>query len=284
MGPLPFQASALFIHFFSPNPLRLDLDLSLACGLTLLLAVAVAPMEELAPELIGPRISFSHDGVVATAGAATPAARSDTSLVVVMSSWRRLPEPEFDFANAAAADVAPADRLFAGGKLLPVPPLPPVHPKPSPCKQQQATSCGGVKPTSYQRRPGSWTSPFTRSCSVNSATTAAPRSGSGSFSCPSFPLMRSRSAGSAAAAQGGGLGGVVSGGGHHRPPQHKKAGATAAAYYYGGSRNGSSGHGVRVSPVINVPSIGTSMVNMLSYLLCDCGNKTTKNRGFGLNC
>lgn len=169
-------------------------------------------------------------------------------------------------------------------KLLPVPPLPPVHPKPSPCKQQQATSGGGVKPTSYQRRPGSWTSPFTRSCSVNSATTAAPRSGSGSFSCPSFPLMRSRSAGSAAAAQGGGLGGVVSGGGHHRPPQHKKAGATAAAYYYGGSRNGSSGHGVRVSPVINVPSIGTSMVNMLSYLLCDCGNKTTKNRGFGLNC
>uniref|UniRef100_A0A0D9Y2T9 Uncharacterized protein n=1 Tax=Oryza glumipatula TaxID=40148 RepID=A0A0D9Y2T9_9ORYZ len=240
-------------------------------------------MEELAPELIGPRISFSHDGVVATAGSAATPARSDTSLVVVMSSWRpRLPEPEFDFANAAAADVAPADRLFAGGKLLPVPPLPPVHPKPSPCKQQQAASGGGVKPTSYQRRPGSWTSPFTRSCSVNSATTAtataAPRSGS--FSCPSFPLMRSRSAGSAAAAQGG----VVSGGGHHRPPQHKKAGATAAAYYYGGSRNGSSGHGVRVSPVINVPSIGTSMVNMLSYLLCDCGNKTNKNRGFGLNC
>uniref|UniRef100_A0A0E0JDP6 Uncharacterized protein n=1 Tax=Oryza punctata TaxID=4537 RepID=A0A0E0JDP6_ORYPU len=236
-------------------------------------------MEE-APELIGPRISFSHDGVVATAGTAPPA-RSDTSLVM---SSQRLPEPEFDFANAAAADVAPADRLFAGGKLLPVPPLPPVHPKPSPCKQQAG---GNVKPTSHQRRPGSWTSPFTRSCSVNSATTAttttAPRSASGSFSCPSFPLMRSRSAGSAALAQGGGIGGVVSGGGH-RPPQHKKAGATASAYYYGGSRNGSSGHGVRVSPVINVPSMGTSMVNVLSYLLCDCGNKTTKNRGFGVNC
>ncbi|XP_040376042.1 uncharacterized protein LOC102720083 [Oryza brachyantha] len=245
-------------------------------------------MEE-APELTGPRISFSHDGVVATAGAATP---GQAVRLELDTSSRRLPEPEFDFANAAAADVAPAGRLFAGGKLLPVPPLPPVHPKPSPCKQQAR---GSVKaPQQPARRPCSWTSPFTRSCSVNSATTAtasattAPRSAPGSFSCPSFPLMRSRSAGSAQS----GFGSVVSGGGGHRP-QHKKAGATAAAsnggstraaYYYGGSRNGSSGHGVRVSPVINVPSIGTSMVNMLSYLLCDCGNKTTKNRGFGVNC
>ncbi|KAF0918438.1 hypothetical protein E2562_023585 [Oryza meyeriana var. granulata] len=253
----------------------------------------MAPMEE-APELIGPRISFSHDGVVATAGAAQQAQtmRLDASL----TSSRRLPETEFDFANAAAADVAPADRLFAGGKLLPVPPLPPIHPKSSPCKQQASSSSVKAPPQpSHQRRPGSWTSPFTRSCSVNSATTAAttttaPRSASGSFSCPSFQLMRSRSAGSAGASQGG-FGSVVSAGGHR--PQHKKAGAPAAAsnsgstrpaYYYGGSRNGSSGHGVRVSPVINVPSIGTSMVNMLSYLLCDCGNKTTKNRGFGVNC
>uniref|UniRef100_A0A0D9UWF1 Uncharacterized protein n=1 Tax=Leersia perrieri TaxID=77586 RepID=A0A0D9UWF1_9ORYZ len=233
-------------------------------------------MEELAPEMIGPRISFSHDGVVVATAPATTI-RSDTSLMSPSSSSsrrRRQPEPEFDFANAAAADVAPADRLFAGGKLLPVPPLPPIHPN--------STISGGVKPppsppTSYQRRPGSWASPFTRSCSVNSSTTtaaatAAPRS---AFSCPAFPLMRSRSAGSAA----NGGGGFVSGAGGQRP-QHKKA------YYYGGSRNNgsNSGHGVRVSPVINVPAIGTSMVNVLSYLLCDCGNKNTKNRGFGVNC
>lgn len=245
-------------------------------------------MEE-APELISPRISFSHD--LATATTTTPAtqpaqpSRSDTSLML-----RGLPEPEFDFANAAAADVAPADRLFADGKLLPVPPLPPspnARSKPNPCKHQ-ARSC--IKPQACQKRPGTWASPFSRSSSVNSAATTAPRSASGRFSCPSFPLMRSRSTGSAAAAQDG-LGSIEAAG--HRPP-HKKVGATTAAsngastrsvYYYGGSRNGTASHGVRVSPILNVPSIGTSVVNVLSYLLCDCGsNKATKSRGFGVNC
>uniref|UniRef100_J3KW45 Uncharacterized protein n=1 Tax=Oryza brachyantha TaxID=4533 RepID=J3KW45_ORYBR len=145
-------------------------------------------MEE-APELTGPRISFSHDGVVATAGAATP---GQAVRLELDTSSRRLPEPEFDFANAAAADVAPAGRLFAGGKLLPVPPLPPVHPKPSPCKQQAR---GSVKaPQQPARRPCSWTSPFTRSCSVNSATTAtasattAPRAAPGGFSAGELQL------------------------------------------------------------------------------------------------
>jgi hypothetical protein len=44
---------------------------------------------------------------------------------------------------------------------------------------------------------------------------------------------------------------------------------------------------VRVSPVLNVTSIGTGVVNMLSYLLCDCGEiKGAKSRGFGVkvNC
>uniref|UniRef100_A0A0D3EJ96 Uncharacterized protein n=1 Tax=Oryza barthii TaxID=65489 RepID=A0A0D3EJ96_9ORYZ len=174
-------------------------------------------MEELAPELIGPRISFSHDGVVATAGSAATPARSDTSLVVVMSSWRpRLPEPEFDFANAAAADVAPADRLFAGGKLLPVPPLPPVHPKPSPCRR-----------------------PRRRAASSRAAVTTGRRS-------TRKPVLQQ---------------------------QLTTMGAVEMA-----------APAMALGPVINVPSIGTSMVNMLSYLLCDCGNKTTKNRGFGLNC
>jgi hypothetical protein len=30
-------------------------------------------------------------------------------------------------------------------------------------------------------------------------------------------------------------------------------------------------------------SIGTSVVNMLSYLLCDCREKGAKSRGFGVN-
>ena len=58
-------------------------------------------------------------------------------------------------------------------------------------------------------------------------------------------------------------------------------------YGYGGSRNGrASGGGVRVSPVLNVTSIGSSVVNMLSYLLCDCGEMkgANKSRGFGVNC
>ncbi|KAK3160258.1 hypothetical protein QOZ80_1BG0057190 [Eleusine coracana subsp. coracana] len=248
-------------------------------------------MEE-APELISPRISFSHDLATATTTSPpTPSRRSDTSLL------SRLSEPEFDFPNNATAadDVAPADRLFAGGVLLPMPPLPPT-PKPSPCKQQLPirSSCHAKPPPAFQqqKRPsGSWASAYSRSSSVNSAATrGAPRSsGSGRFGCPSFPLMRSRSAGSAAVARDGGFGSVfASDGGAGRRPQHKKFGAAAAGsngagsrvYYYGGSKKGGS-HGVRVSPVINVPFIGTSVGNVLSYLLCDCSSsKATKCWGF----
>ncbi|TKW13249.1 hypothetical protein SEVIR_5G087900v4 [Setaria viridis] len=248
-------------------------------------------MEE-APELISPRISFSHD----LANFAAPPRRSDASLLVSSSSSSRLPEPEFDFANANAAadDVAPADRLFAGGKLLPMPPLPPAPRPPNPFKQEPSGG-GGVKAAQAcpQKRPGSWASPFSRSSSVNSATTAAgaPRS-AGRFGCPPFPLMRSWSASAAVARDGGGLGGAEpADAAGHRPRYYKKFGGTVApasngggggpsrAYYYGGSRKGSS-HGVRVSPVLNVPFIGTSVANVLSYLLCDCSTKTKKSREF----
>ncbi|CAL4957935.1 unnamed protein product [Urochloa decumbens] len=259
--------------------------------------------EEEAPELISPRISFSHDLANFTA---PPPRRSDASLLVSPSTSpaRRLPEPEFDFANAdaaAAADVAPADRLFAGGRLLPMPPLPPAPPRPSPCKQQERISGdggGGVRvkaaaqaPACPQKRLGSWrASPFSRSNSVNSATTAAtaaagaPRS-AGRFGCPPFPLMRSWSASAAVARDGGAA--VPDAAAGHRPRYYKKFGGAVApagnvgvggggssrGYYYGG---GSSSHGVRVSPVLNVPFIGTSVANVLSYLLCDCS--TTKNK------
>ncbi|OEL20735.1 hypothetical protein BAE44_0018239 [Dichanthelium oligosanthes] len=246
-------------------------------------------MEE-APELFSPRISFSYDLANFTAPPpALPARRSDSSLLVSSS---RLPEPEFDFANgnATADDVAPADRLFAGGKLLPMPPLPPA-PKPSPCKQQACSS--RVKAQACpQKRPGSWASPFSRSSSVNSATTTGTPRSAGRFGCRPFPLMRSWSA-SAAVARDGGLGGAVPDDAGHRPRYYKKFGVTVApasnsgggssrAYYYGGSRKGSSSHshGVRVSPVLNVPFIGTSVANVLSYLLCDCSTKTKKNRDF----
>ncbi|KAL6627504.1 hypothetical protein ACP70R_031230 [Stipagrostis hirtigluma subsp. patula] len=253
-------------------------------------------MEEEAPELISPRISFSHDLATVVSPPPAPAGRrSDTSLVP------RLPEPEFDFANAnaAAADVAPADRLFAGGVLLPVPPLPPAAaPRPSSCKQQASSSSSSsrVKAPACQqqpKRPGSWASPFSRSSSVNSAattTTGAPRA-AGRFGCPPFPLMRSRSAGSAAAAPDG-LGGSVAAvpdAGHRTRTRYKKVGDAAAAasksgssrvYYYGGSSRKGSCHGVRVSPVLNVPFIGSSLVNALSYFLCDCSSKATKSREF----
>lgn len=272
-------------------------------------------MEEAgAPELISPRISFSHD--LASSTAPPPARRSDASLLLLSRS--RLPEPEFDFAtaNADADDVAPADRLFAGGKLLPVPPLPPNKPAipissgPS-CKQQPARSIssggGGVSKAQaqqaacQQRRPGSWASPlFSRSSSANSATTGAPRS-AGRFGCAPFPLARSWSAGSASVARddddGLVVGGAVSDAAGHRATHHqryKKFGSAAAAaasngggsssraYYYGGSgrKGGSSRHGVRVSPVLNVPFIGTSVANVLSYLLCDCSPRSKKSRGF----
>ncbi|PUZ57879.1 hypothetical protein GQ55_5G464900 [Panicum hallii var. hallii] len=250
-------------------------------------------MEE-APELISPRISFSHD----LANFAAPPRRSDDASLLVSSS--RLPEPEFDFANANAAadDVAPADRLFAGGKLLPMPPLPPA-PRPSPCKLKQEPGGGGIRVKAQacpQKRPGSWASPFSRSSSVNSATTVAGTTGAprsaGRFGCPPFPLMRSRSA-SAAVARDGGLGpaAVPDAATGHPPRYYKKFGGTVApasngggggssrAYYYGGNRKGSS-HGVRVSPVLNVPFIGTSVANVLSYLLCDCSTKTKKSREF----
>ncbi|CAO2185494.1 unnamed protein product [Urochloa humidicola] len=250
--------------------------------------------EEEAPELISPRISFSHDLANFTA---PPPRRSDASLLV---SAARLPEPEFDFANANAAaidDVAPADRLFAGGKLLPMPPLPPAPRPGSPCKQEPSGGDGGgggggrVKAAApacpQQKRPGSWASPFSRSRSVNSATTAAngaPRS-AGRFGCPPFPLMRSWSASAAVARDGGAA--VPDAAGGHRPRYYKKFGGAVApagngagggssrGYYYGSGRKG-SGHGVRVSPVLNVPFIGTSVANVLSYLLCDCS--TTKNK------
>ncbi|XP_047057923.1 uncharacterized protein LOC124664449 [Lolium rigidum] len=240
--------------------------------------------EEASAELISPRISFSHDlatfAAAATTCPTTPS-RSDTSSFLMSRRRRRLPaEPEFDFANAAADDVAPADRLFADGKLLPVPPLPPTPPharlkQPQPTAWQQKATTRPV-PTPTVR---SWASPFARSSSVNSAATAA--SSGGRFTCPAFPLMRSQSAG-------------------HRPHSKKVAPATAATttagvhnggarsvYYYGyrGSRNGSASGGVRVSPVLNVTSIGTSVVNMLSYLLCDCGEiKGAKSRGVGVSC
>jgi len=247
-------------------------------------------MEE-GPELISPRISFSHDLANFTA----QPRRSDAALLVSSSS--RLPEPEFDFANATAAadDVAPADRLFAGGKLLPMPPLPPPAPRPSPCKQEPSGGILVKAQTCPQKRPGSWASPFSRSSSANSATTAkttttgAPRS-AGRFGCPPFPLMRSRSA-SAAVARDGGLGAAaVPDAAGHRPRYYQKfrgtvvspasnGGGSSRAYYYGGSRKGSS-HGVRVSPVLNVPFIGTSVANVLSYLLCDCSTKTKKSTEF----
>ncbi|KAF7020499.1 hypothetical protein CFC21_033589 [Triticum aestivum] len=250
--------------------------------------------EEASAELISPRISFSHDLAVFAAAATTcpgttllEPRRSDASLMS-RRRRRRAPEPEFDFANAAAADVAPADRLFADGKLLPVPPLPPTTPH-SRAKPPQAAA--------WQRAPRSWASPFARSSSVNSAGAAA-SGASGRFTCPAFPLMRSRSTGSAAATVGA----------HQRPHCKKVApttttaasggahsgnsggGARSVYYYgYGGGRNGSDGHGgggVRVSPVLNVTSIGTSVVNMLSHLLCDCGEKAGKqqSRGFGVRC
>ncbi|XP_020171297.1 uncharacterized protein [Aegilops tauschii subsp. strangulata] len=245
--------------------------------------------EEASAELISPRISFSHDLATFAAAAACPATtqpeprRSDASLMP-RRRRRRAPEPEFDFANAAAADVSPADRLFADGKLLPVPPLPPTAP--------HARCAKATRPA-----PRSWASPFARSSSVNSARAAA----SGRFTCPAFPLMRSRSTGSAAAA--------ATVGAHQRPHCKKVAptttttaasggvhngnsggGARSVYYYgYGGGRNVSDVHGgggVRVSPVLNVTSIGTSMVNMLSHLLCDCGEKASKqqSRGFGVRC
>ncbi|KAE8772076.1 translation initiation factor IF-2-like [Hordeum vulgare] len=245
--------------------------------------------EEASAELISPRISFSHDlaAFAATAATAQPEPRrSDASLLMSRRRRRRAPEPEFDFANAAAADVAPADRLFADGKLLPVPPLPPTAPRARCAKPPQAGA--------WQRAPRSWASPFARSSSVNSARTAA--AASGRFTCPAFPLMRSRSTGSAAAAVGA----------HQRPHCKKVAptttttapatassnngGARSVYYYgYGGGRNAGDGHGgggVRVSPVLNVTSIGTSVVNMLSHLLCDCGDKAAKqqSRGFGVRC
>ncbi|CAD6239417.1 unnamed protein product [Miscanthus lutarioriparius] len=261
--------------------------------------------DEEAPELISPRISFSHD-LVATPpppAAALAGRRSDASL---LESRLRFPaEPEFDFANAvvaaAADDVAPADRLFAGGKLLPMPPLPPPAPKPTtPCKPQACRVKAKQQACQQQiRRPGSsWASPFSRSSSVNSGTTTttgAPRS-AGKFGCPPFPLMRSWSVGSAAASvardgAAAALGGdaVVSDAAGHRPHHHqyyKKFGGAGAAtgssraYYYGGSRKGSSGSGshggVRVRPVLNVSFIGTSVSNVLSYLLCDCSHSRTK--------
>jgi hypothetical protein len=232
--------------------------------------------EEASAELISPRISFSHDlaifATTATTGPAEPI-RRDMSFLLSPRRRRRVAEPEFDFANAAADDVAPADRLFADGKLLPLPPLPPTSPHAHRVKQPA--------PSAWQQKatrpipPRSWASPFARSSSVNSAAS------SGRFTCPAFPLMRSQSAG-------------------HRPHSKKVAPATAttpagvhngggarSVYYYGyrGSRNGSGSGGVRVSPVLNVTSIGTSVVNMLSYLLCDCGEvKGGKSKGFGVNC
>ncbi|CAO2193489.1 unnamed protein product [Urochloa humidicola] len=261
--------------------------------------------EEEAPELISPRISFSHDLANFTA---PPPRRSDASLLVSPSpSAARLPEPEFDFANANAAaidDVAPADRLFAGGKLLPMPPLPPAPRPSSLCKQEPSGGDGGggggggrvkaAAPACPQKRPGSWASPFSRSSSVNSATSAAaavtgaPRS-AGRFGCPPFPLMRSWSA-SAAVARDGAAAVPDAAAGGHRPRYYKKFGGAVApasngaggggssrGYYYGGGgRKGSGSHGVRVSPVLNMPFIGTSVANVLSYLLCDCS--TTKNK------
>lgn len=300
-GPQPGTGQALFIGF-PPNFPTGRLSSSLSSLIFLVSRshwrVLTSPMEE-APELISPRISFSHD----LANFAAPPRRSDASLLVSLSASSRLPEPDFDFANANAAndDVAPADRLFAGGRLLPMPPLPPAHrPPPNPCKQAEAIGGGGGVKVAHQactqKRPGSWASPFSRSSSVNSARTAgAPRSSAGRFGCPPFPLMRSWSASAAVAQDGGvGLGGAApNAAAGHRSRYYKKCGGgtvapassnvggggSARAYYYGGSRKGSS-HGVRVSPVLNVPFIGTSVANVLSYLLCDCTTKTKKGREF----
>lgn len=265
-------------------------------------------MEEEAPEeLISPRISFSHDLVVVATpppAAALAGRRSDASLLAPRSRLL-VPEPEFDFANAVVAvdddDVAPADRLFAGGKLLPMPPLPPAAPKPTPpCKPQACRVKAAQQACQQQtRRPGSsWASPFSRSSSVNSATTTtattgAPRS-AGRFGCPPFPLMRSWSVGSAAVARDGAAVSDAAGHRSHHHQYYKKLGGAGAptgnggggsrAYYYGGSRKGSSGsgsHGVRVPPVLNVPFIGASVSNVLSYLLCDCSHgRTKKSREF----
>lgn len=243
--------------------------------------------EEASAELISPRISFSHDlatfaACPATAQPSTPSLSDTLSLLSRRRRWRVPAEPDFDFANAAAADVAPADRLFADGKLLPVPPLPPTTPRARGCVKASPPAAWQKATTRPVPTPRSWASPFARSSSVNSAATTAVPS-AGRFTCRAFPLMRSQSAG-------------------HRPHCKKVAPATSTAaasgvhtggssarsvYYYGyrGSRNGSASGGVRVSPVLNVTSIGTSVVNMLSYLLCDCGEiKGAKSRGFGVSC
>ncbi|XP_048566700.1 uncharacterized protein LOC125546505 [Triticum urartu] len=218
--------------------------------------------EEASAELISPRISFSHD-LAAFAAAATTCPgttlleprRSDASLMP-RRRRRRAPEPEFDFANAAAADVAPGRPpssptqavLPRAAAAATASPLRASRPRSLPVRSAAVV----LSLAQQQRHP-----PGGRVGGVREVSPAR------------FPLMRSRSTGLR--------------GGHGRRPQRphcKKSPRDDGRIWNAGDGHG--GGGVRVSPVLNVTSIGTSVVNMLSHLLCDCGEKAGKQAEQGL--
>ena len=240
-----------------------------------------------------PRISFSHD--LST----TETRRLDCSLPLDSTP------DDFDFSlsvDIPADDGSHADELFSDGKLLPLPiknpstpsnppPLPPPptipHPKKHGSLREMMTRA--EDDNKVKRSPSSssqksvWR--FRRSNSLNCSGGSSSRPG---LLCP-FALLRSKSTGSSPTPN------------PPRPdkPYYKKTNSAgggssinsspllfhkfstesnARIYYYSGTPRSCS-NGVRISPILNVPTASSAFC----YLLCSCGDKSMR-RGSTVTC
>ncbi|KAG1330639.1 hypothetical protein COCNU_02G006070 [Cocos nucifera] len=245
--------------------------------------------------LASPRISFSHD--LST----TETHRLDSSLPLDSTA------DDFDFSlsvDIPASDGSLADELFSDGKLLPLPiknpsttsnppPLPPPPTIPYPKKHgrlremmARAEDDNKVKKSpSSSSQKSFWR--FHRSSSLNC-------SGGGSRSgllC-SFALLRSKSTGSSQTPNppprpdkqyhkktnsvGGGSSSSSSSINSSPLLLHKfSTDSNARIYYYSGTPR-SCGNGVRISPILNVPTASSAFC----YLLCGCGDKSVRDKQY----
>ncbi|XP_020097627.1 uncharacterized protein LOC109716529 [Ananas comosus] len=211
-------------------------------------------------------------------------------------------------------DPSPADAIFSDGKLLPLPPIAPntTHPHPRPSSLPPTTTTIPSPPTTilysekHQHQQQQQQQPPIRPAGKKAATAAAaaapfwrfgrsssvsccharPSSSSGSF-CP-FPLIRSKSTGSAlgpgnsiAASKNRGLYCNYAGGGGSlkRPLSYNKSNNHA---------NINNNGGIRISPILNEPAgsaaaTTTTGVSIFNYLLCSCGNRSMR-RELALQC
>ncbi|XP_008812770.2 uncharacterized protein LOC103723592 [Phoenix dactylifera] len=245
--------------------------------------------------LASPRISFSHD---LSPSSTAEARRLDASLSLDSTA------DDFDFnlsVHIPTDDRSLADELFSDGKLLPLPiknpstpsnppalPPPPTIPYPKKSGSLREIMASSEDDSSVRRSPSSSQKSFWRFRRSSSLTCSGGSSRPGLL-CP-FALLRSKSTGSSPTPNpprpdkqykktnhtGGGGGGINSSSSFLRS---FSTDSSSRIYYYSSARRSCS-HGVRISPILNVPAASGAS---FCHLFCSCGGKSMR-RGSAVTC